>query len=267
MSKSSNCAPNKLPTINGRIDWDTVALNYYQYILSPYAPEMTESKSDQLSRNLLLNYLQAIPANVLSKMSVLDFGCGPGNLIPHMDRKPAKLVGVDKSEGSLKIASSIADKHEVDFECICDDIINLHDDAGFDLIISSNSILPNSREEVVAIFSKLESLLSENGKLIAILPSFDTTLYLQELKRKANDFAGDENILMDKEMLAYADDGYHLQCYHTPQSIVEETELAGLKLKSLPQKVYYPWELCRKFGYGYYPQSGEEIWDWFIIAE
>ncbi len=69
---------------------------------------MVESKGDQSPRNLLFNYLHAIPNNVLNKMRVLDFGCGPGNLIPHIDKKPAQLIGVDRSEGSLKIACSIA---------------------------------------------------------------------------------------------------------------------------------------------------------------
>jgi len=267
MQKPPDCSINKLPTINGKIDWDSVALKYHQYILSPYAPEMVISNNGQLPRNLLLNYLHTIPDNSLNKMTVLDFGCGPGNLIPHISQKLKRLVGVDRSAGSLKIARSLADKHGIDFETICEDIVNVNDEAKFDLIVSSNSILPNSRAEVVSIFNKLCSLLAKNGKLLAILPSFDTTLYLQELRQKENNSLSNENVLMDREILAYADDGHHLQCYHTPQSILEETALAGLKLISVPQKLYYPWELCRKFGYGYYPQSRQEIWDWFIVAE
>jgi 2-polyprenyl-3-methyl-5-hydroxy-6-metoxy-1,4-benzoquinol methylase len=228
---------------------------------------MVDFNHKQSSRNLLLNYLYAIPDNTLSKMRVLDFGCGPGNLIPYMNKSMERVVGVDKSQDSLKVACMLADKHNIKFEYICDDILNVNDDLEFDLIISSNSILPNNREEVVAIFKKLCSLLSPNGMLLAILPSFDTTIYLQELRVKENKLDKYEPVLMDEEILAYADDGYHLQCYHTPQSILKETALAGLELKIMPQKVYYPWELCCKFGYGYYPQSQEEIWDWFIVAQ
>lgn len=172
----------------------------------------------------------------------------PGNLISHVNKRVGRLVGVDKSEVSLRVACKLADKLNIKFEPICDDLLNIDDDLRFDLIISSNSILPNSREEVAEMFKKLSVLLSSNGRLIAILPSFDTMLYLQELRRRENNLDGSEPILMDEEMLAYADDGYHLQCYHTEKSIQEKIALAGLMLKATPEKAYYP-------------QSQEEIWD------
>ena len=110
-------------------------------------------------------------------------------------------------------------------------------------------------------FLKCKSLIPAQGIYVKLITR------LVQLRKKENKQGNNENVLVDEEMLAYADDGYHLQCYHTPQSILEETALAGLKLNSVPQKVYYPWELCRQFGYGFYPQSQQEIWDWFIVAE
>ena len=133
------------------------------------------------------------------------------------------------------------------------------------MIISSNSILPESRDYVVSIFTKLASLLADNGMLIAILPSFDTILYLKSLREKNAD-DNDFETRMNIDELAYADDGDHLQCYHTINSIYRETELSGLSLMACPIKVYYPWGLCQKYDYGYYPHADEEIWDWFIVA-
>ena len=256
----------RLPATNGAIDWDEVAEKYFDYILSPYASEMVRGCEQGMGRNLLLNYLHSLSIEDLNQLRILDVGCGPGNLIPHIKGKVNRLVGLDLSKTSLSIAAQKAFEFKLEFESIHEDMLNVDDENEFDLIISSNSILPNSRQDVVSIFAKLANLLAENGKLIAILPSFDTTLYLQALRANCPTNS-DEVPLMDADNLAYADDGRHLQCYHTPSSILYETRIAGLKLIGSLQKVYYPWDLCRRFGYGYFPQAGEEIWDWFMIAE
>ena len=255
----------KLPTMSGAINWDQVAENYFEYILSPYAPEMIEGYEVGHSRNLLLNYIHSL-SNDVTNLRVLDMGCGPGNLIPYLPSQMNRLYGLDISKTAIAIAQQKACEYEIEFSAIYRDVLEYFDDGYFDLIISSNSILPDSREEVVSIFSKLANLLSHDGKLMAILPSFDTTLYLQALREKYHQDEI-EDVVMNRQILAYADDGFHLQCYHTKASIINETHSSGLKLFSLPEKVYYPWSLCRKFGYGYYPQADEEIWDWFIVAE
>lgn len=32
------------------------------------------------------------------------------------------------------------------------------------------------------------------------------------------------------------------------------------------EKVTYPWELCKKYNYDYFPGE-KEIWDWFVVAK
>lgn len=218
---------------------------------------MVTAKDKQPVRNLLLNYLHSIPESTLRKMRLLDFGSGPGNLIPFMQVQPKYFAVVDKSAGSLHKAASVAKQHAMNVDLVCGDIVNAQFEQKFDLIIASNSILPESREKVVNILSKLRSLLNRSGRLLAILPSFDTTIYLQDLKRQA--YESDDEIVMrmDKDLLAYADDGKHFQCYHVLESIRKETRLAGLEIIGKLQKVYYPWGLSKRFGYGYYPQSKE----------
>ena len=49
--------------------------------------------------------------------------------------------------------------------------------------------------------------------------------------------------LMGAQELAYAD--ANLQCYHTSESITNETRLSGQSLVEKAEKVYYPWELTR----------------------
>lgn len=49
--------------------------------------------------------------------------------------------------------------------------------------------------------------------------------------------------------------------------LLKKQQNADLRLTCEPEKVYYPWELTRRFDYGYFPLAKEEIWDWFIVAE
>ena len=269
-----------LPSKNGQIDWDIVCEDYHSYILSPFAPEMLTNDHQGKSRNLLLNYLNAIPDKELCEMDVLDFGCGPGNLIPHLANKTKTLVGLDLSKNSLKIAARLASELTANnFKSICSNLLELDSIYKFDLVISSNSILPTNRNEVTRLLTKIHDCLKPGGKLVAILPSFDTTIYLQSLRddlhnklidikdNSANPTCAFSNHkLMDAKTLSYADDGKHIQCYHTKESIIQETFNSGLRVLIGPEKVYYPWKLTQKFDYGYFPDAREEIWDWFIVA-
>ena len=133
--------------------------------------------------------------------------------------------------------------------------------------------------DVIFMLRKTRESIKSSGKLVAILPSFDTTIYLKDLWLEHYSSV-ESNIRIDSverafnmakrvnhNTLSYADDGNNNQCYHTPDSINEEFSKAGLKIIGTPQKVYYPWILTRRFGYGYFPEAKEEIWDWFVVAE
>ncbi len=262
----------KLPSKDNDIDWDVICEDYHSYILSPFALEMINKDDDGKSRNLLLNYIETIPAVELKKMNVLDVGCGPGNLIPYLVGKINLLVGVDISKESLRIAEQLATSSaNIDFVPHCINILDFEVTNKFDLIISSNSILPSSRKEVFNLFRKIRECLTPTGIFLAILPSFDTILYLKSLwENQGNNQVSQTFItekLMNEKELAYADDGHHSQCYHTKDSIKIELGTSGLQLTQEPKKVYYPWELTHKFDYGYFPHAKEEIWDWFIVAK
>lgn len=271
----------KLPTKNGDIDWDIVCEDYYSYILSPFAPEMVTNEKNGKIRNLIIEHIKSIPESDISQMDILDLGCGPGNLIPHISNKIKFLDGVDKSKESIRIAKKTASNYgEFKFTGVVSNILELNEDKKYDLIISSNSILPKNRSEVVDLFKKARELLKTNGKFVAILPSFDTTIYLRglweeyykglnisenQVSRISRAF--NKTKLLDEATFSYADDGHTVQCYHTKQSILDEVCAAGLRLTTEPQKMHYPWELTRRFDYGYFPSAHEEIWDWFIVAE
>lgn len=268
-----------LPNTNGEIDWDVVADNYHDWILSPYAPLMTEPGPNGRCRNRLLDYLRDVPDRALMNMAVADFGCGPGNLVPHLAGRVKRLTCVDISRTALDKAGRLAGRHGVEAELVYSDIGMLDASCRYDLIVSVNAILPPARVQVHRMLAAVRRCLKPGGRFAAILPSFDTTEYLRELwrehyRRTGLDKAGveakiaafEQSRKMDARTLSYADDGHNRQCYHTAQSIAGEFSENGLRLAREPVKVYYPWELVRRFGYGYFPDSGEEIWDWFVVA-
>lgn len=70
---------------------------------------------------------------------------------------------------------------------------------------------------------------------------------------------------MDDKQKCYADDGVNIQRFFNDNDIKPLFEKFGLNIIEY-EKLYYPWDLAEKFGYGYFPGE-EEIWDWFIVAE
>ncbi len=71
---------------------------------------------------------------------------------------------------------------------------------------------------------------------------------------------------MNIQRRLYADDCVNVQRFIHKHDIEPLFKNAGLRLLKEPEKFYYPWDLTREFGYGYFPRE-EEIWDWFVVAE
>ncbi|MDP8976125.1 MAG: class I SAM-dependent methyltransferase [Actinomycetota bacterium] len=270
-----------LPKKGEDVDWDIVCPDYHNYILGPFAPEMV-SRDDTTGamRNLLLDELLALPWGSLRDAEIADFGCGPGFMLDHLGGRISGITGVDKSQASLRVASDVANRNGIDFSPVHADFLDLRLAKRFDLVIASNSILPQDRRDVIRILGVIRDHLKPGGRLYAIMPSYDTTLYLQSLwKDHYTQFLGDEghadrivkafrhNKLANDDEAAYADDGQIVQSYHTPGTIKREFHAAGLRLVREPKKILYPWELTKRFDYGYFPQAEEEIWDWFVVAE
>jgi len=249
-----------LPRRGDAIDWDAVAASYHEHILSPFAPEMA-------GRNPVVDRLLATDPS----LAVADFGCGPGNLIPHVSGHLERLAGVDRSAPALAIAAEVARAHGVAFESYPGDILTIVLPRRFDVVVSVNAVLPPCRDDVVPLLTAMRGALEPDGRLLAILPSYDTTRYLRRLigerDGEAAAQAWDESKKADDRELLFADDGGTAQAYHSPASMARELPKAGLRIVGEPVKVHYPWELAQRFGYGYFPDGREEIWDWYVEAQ
>lgn len=263
------------------VDWDKVHEDYSRYIFGPFAPEMTEpdAAKGNKPRNLLLTRLNE-RGNDLRELRVADFGCGPGNILPFLKGIVEELHGVDISGTALALAARRAKENGIKFVPHEADIIRFRDAQKFDVIISANSILPARREDVLKMLESIRSNLAPNGKLYAILPAFDACQALAEYWRKsyAKGKPDDDEYVtrcvaafrsakkLNAANLSYADDGVHSQCFHTPESIRRDFELAKLRIVGNLEKVEYPWSYARKLDYGFFPDD-PPIWDWFVEAE
>ncbi|MGH2911178.1 MAG: class I SAM-dependent methyltransferase [Solirubrobacteraceae bacterium] len=267
-----------LPTANGDIDWDLVSSDYHHHILGPFAPEMlAPDDSGEIRNRLVADLRDGSRFGSLEGKKIADFGCGPGNLVSHLPACIGHLVGVDLSQSALDLATREAVGRGIAFKACRQDLCSVSLGSQFDLIVSVNAILPSTRTQVIEILEGIRRHLRPQGRLLAILPSYDTTLYTRELWRshyasRDGQAHADRVIralldskLADDELCSYAEDGQTGQCYHTPATISREFEQAGLVIER-QTKIYYPWELVRRFDYGYFPTAPEEIWDWYVVA-
>jgi len=263
------------------VDWDSVSANYHNLIIGPWAPEMTapNPKQNGQPRNYLLTVLAQYKPEDLKKLRIIDYGCGPGNMLSFLKDRVDEISGLDISRSALDLCKKRAQENHIRFHDVEGDMRDFISASPFDLIISTNSVLPRRREDVPKIFRGMERNLKDGGRLLMILPSYDTCLALVDYwaeyyRRLSNDetyvlrciAAFRDAKKMDDETLSFADDGLHSQCFHTPQSIQKELNECGLEIVGSLHKIHYPWEYAKKFDYGYFPDK-EEIWDWFVEAK
>ena len=160
-----------LPTASdGDIDWDLVCPEYHRYILSPFAPEMVAPDENGVIRNTLVSDIIAGRFGPLDGLHAADFGCGPGNLIAHLPDSLGSLTGVDKSQRALELASNMAEQRGMVFNSHSEDLGKLDLEQRFDVIFCINAVLPGSREEVTRILGCIRDHLTDDGRLVAILP-------------------------------------------------------------------------------------------------
>jgi len=275
-----------LPMKNEDIDWDIVAKDYHNYILGPFDPKMTEPSAGNKNarRNKLLDELDKMLSAKKKPEEgsrIIDFGCGPGNLIRFLDpSKISVLTCVDKNETALAIAEQVGKERGIHIRKKKCNIKDYQSTEKYDIAISVNSILPPKRSDIPLMLESITKALNSNGRFIAILPSYDTTEYLRNLwknyyrktrkynlehvERIAKSFQ--ETKKMDEKNRSYADDCRISQCYHDEETITQEFKAAGLEIIGKPEKIHYPWELTKRFDYGHFPDAPEEIWDWFVVA-
>jgi len=248
--------------------WDSRADDYTSLMLTVWHPGV---------ENPLFDMLEELPRDGV-RLAV-DFGCGQG----HMARRlaamfpRARVVGVDASEGMLRVAR----ERHAGPEYMHGDMLHLGEWRGrVDLATTTNSLLPETKELAYAMLDQACATVRPGGWFAGVLPSGDTIEHLMRLGvaegiaagRSPEDAQRDvrahyvERHRFSRETATYADDpdGAHPQKMWWPEEIRGELAARGFEAPRLA-KVRYPWEACRDHGWGFFPQA-ERVWDWAVLA-
>ena len=247
--------------------WDSIALNYENNVLSPLSAKV---------QNPLFGCLNSLERAKYKR--VADFGCGPGALLSFLAMPFEEVVAIDSSPVMIEKAKESHKEKNIQYALM--DMCNLKAiRSSIDIGIAVNSMASSSIKENQNMVNEISRSLRPGGLFVAIFPSFDTVVYLRQLTSDSLLAAGqtksetdyiihkefDIKFKMDIEKGLYADDTIHVQKLYTPSEISALIGKSGLRNFSELEKVLYPWEITRRYQYGYFPGK-PKIWDWFIVA-
>jgi SAM-dependent methyltransferase len=248
--------------------WDSIAAEYESKQLSPL---------DKGVKNPLFKFVVGL--NPKDYERVVDLGCGRGKFLGFLSQRFKEVWGIDWSKDMLRIAEETY-KRNKNIHLKRLDIRNLKPFYGyFDAAFLINTLTTYDVSVAEDIIKETFRILRAGGLFVAIFPSFDTVLYQRELtyasyieqgltceeaKEKTDDFFVRRNKL-NLEKGTYADDRIHDQKFFTEDEIHALLQVIGF-IDIATEKVLYPWDLSKKYGYGYFPGK-PEIWDWFCHAQ
>ena len=108
----------------------------------------------------------------LSKVKILDIGCGGGLLCEPLSRLGADVVGIDASEKNVKIAKIHAKKSNLDIKYYCASPENFISKSNFDVIL--NMEIVEHVKDVNLFLESCNKLLRKNG--IMFIATLNKTL-------------------------------------------------------------------------------------------
>lgn len=247
--------------------WDAIAPRYNDEILSPLADGVV---------NPLFDFIKQLDHQKYERAA--DFACGTGTLLIFLSKHFRETWGIDFSQHMLKIAKqNCSHCSNVHFKQLdMTHLAKVYDFFDIAFTINAVSVDPETPRKML---KEIQKCLHQGGLLAGIFPSFETVLHLKALTYKKYISEGMsealaqrtiheeffiKNKLNERDAL-YADDGINAQKVFYKDEIIDLIKKAGFRILRV-EKVLYSWELCNKFGYGYFPDE-DNIWDWFIVAE
>lgn len=165
---------------------------------------------------------------------ILDLGCGMGHYSNYMYNKGFEVVGVDFCENMIKIAKNSNPNIEFIISDICD--LSALNNQKFDGIVLAYVLQHLSKEEVLNLFDSIDSLTSNNSKLLIFLREGNGVTEEVEpidtrYKYVINEYSKEEinGLLINK--------GWKINLIETKEYIYDPNSLAPTTLVVLAKKV------------------------------
>ena len=123
-------------------------------------------RSDGKELDERLESIVTLSADLHDK-SVLDIGCGRGELSNRLYEMGAKVVGVDYSRDAIDIASSTFSGNVGSrLKYLCEDVLTFPNEEKYDRIIMADVVEHIEQEALDALLQKVSKLLNDNGYLL-----------------------------------------------------------------------------------------------------
>lgn len=237
-----------------------------------YFSDIVASPFNKNVKNLLIKELRNIPNS--KNKTLIDLGCGIGNLIPYTKNRFKTITEVDYSPEMIKKAKEDYGKYK-NINFLVRDIKNLHNLNKFDVVVSVNSILDPSFKNLTKIFSEINKITKQGGLFLGIFPSMDSEIYtsilvkdyfLQKTKneKKAIEKMKEE---IGPEEIDYLNGIYKVykEKYFYKVELEYLLKNSGFKILKF-DKILYPWELWQPPEMKWF-KNKEKPWDWLVVAK
>ncbi len=243
-------------------DWDKIAGNYHEEVICPLLGEVENPLYDEL-KNIKCK----------KQKSVAEFGCGLFYLGETLSKNFGKVHASDFSGEMVRRAKEKAEAFD-NVTIKKEDIRKIKYKDEFDVVISVNSIIMPSYEDIKISFQNEHACLKPDGELLMILPSMEGVLYHGLLLLYEQLEKHDEPIArrvaktkFEKKkydlFLGHYKEGKNKQKFYYKHEIRYLLTKAGFRDIEI-KKVKYSWNYDMS---AFQPFPGEpRMWDWFVKA-
>jgi len=247
-------------------DWDKISDEYYDQIISPI--------KDFSGTNPFLEDLRNIHGKT---KTVIDLGCGIGEIIPLLSEQFKAVTAIDYSNSMIEKALKRNKNLENVTLQVADmkDLKNYH--SQFDFAVSVNSILASSFKTLDKIIDEVYAILKPGGNLLAIIPAMESYLYQAMLimdnemkngktpslaRKKASQLIKPDEHDFLQGMIEFGGEKQKAQYRFEVLYRFKKVGFTNLTI----DKVSYSWNAWKKAGQAYFPKE-DPPWDWYLRCQ